>query len=246
MRVLAHAHTTYSQDGELTPQQLADLARRRGFQAVLLSDHFEHLTGDSFSRLVEECRWIPHCLMVPGYERSWRGYHVLAFGVEEWLDDPDLERWSRKIRDAGGITAIAHPGRYRHQIPDDVLAACDAVEVWNSKFGYDGSIGPNPRAYHLLGGARKALCGQDLHGVRHASSVALDIAGTLAPRETILDTLRQGRFRMSNGFFAFDGDLTVSARASLALAHAGRSLVRDAAIKIVQTMRRVVRRPSKP
>ena len=87
MKVLAHAHTTYSADGELTVAELADLATLRGFQAVLVSDHFEHLTVESFAHLVADCKAITSCLMVPGYERSWRGYHVLALGVFEWFDD---------------------------------------------------------------------------------------------------------------------------------------------------------------
>ena len=241
MRVLAHAHTTYSADGELTPPELADLAAQRGFQAVLLSDHFEHLTQDRFQRLVAECRSIDNCLMIPGYERSWRGYHVLALGVEQWFDDPVLPAWAAKVRGARGITAMAHPGRYGHVIPGDILAACDGVEVWNSKRGYDGSIGPNPRAYDLLGGVRRPLCGQDLHGIRHASSVALELGATPVDRVCILDALRQGKYRMANRLYGFDGKLPTSARAALAVIHAGRGPAVKAAIRIVKRITRARR-----
>jgi hypothetical protein len=241
VRVLAHAHTTYSGDGELTPQELATLAAQRGFQAVLISEHFEDLTAETFQRLVEECRSIRSCLLVPGYERSWRGYHVLALGVETWFDDPAPDRWAANVRRAGGFIAMAHPGRYRHEIPDDVLAICDAVEVWNSKRGYDGAVGPNPRAFKLLGGTRRPLCGQDLHGVRHASTVALDVDASLAERVCILDTLRQGRYRMTNGLYAFDGDLSALARALLSLFHAGRSPAIRAAERIVKRATRARR-----
>jgi hypothetical protein len=241
MRVLAHAHTMYSDDGELTPPQLADMAQRRGFHAVLLSDHFEHLTENKFYRLVAECRSIDNCLMIPGYERSWRGYHVLALGVDRWFDDPTLPAWAVRVRGAGAITAMAHPGRYAHEIPDDVLEACDAVEVWNSKRGYDGSIGPNPRAYDLLGGSRRPLCGQDLHGIRHASSVALELDATTIERASILDALRRGTYRMANRFYGFDGKLPASARAALAVIHAGRRPAINAAIRIVKRMKRARR-----
>jgi hypothetical protein len=241
VKVLAHAHTTYSGDGELTPQELADVAARRGFQAVLLSDHFEDLTAQSFARLVGDCRAITSCLMVPGYERSWRGYHVLALGVDTWFDDPTPESWAANVRAAGGLTTMAHPGRYRHEIPNDILAICEAIEVWNSKAGYDGAVGPNPRAYKLLGGTRRPLCGQDLHGVRHASMVALDAQASSADRASILETIRQGRYRMTNGFYAFDGALSSAARAFLAVFHAGRTPAMNAAMRIVKKARRARR-----
>jgi hypothetical protein len=243
VRILAHAHTTYSEDGELTPQQLATLARGRGFQAVLLSDHFEHLTKERFDALVAECRSISECLMIPGYERSWGGYHVLALGVDQWFDDAGLPGWAAKVRGAGAITAMAHPGRYAYEIPEDVLAACDAVEVWNSKRGYDGGVGPNPRAYDLLGAGRRPLCGQDLHGVRHASSVALELDATRVDRACILDTIHQGRYRMANRLYGFDGTLPASARAVLTVVHAGRRPAINAAITIVKKLKRARRYP---
>src|SRR5262245_26402445 len=154
---MIHAHTTYSADGELQPRQLATLARRRGFDAVLVSDHFESLREDTFAKLVEECRSISECLMVSGYERGFRGYHVLALGVDQWSDDTHVLKWCERISAAGGITVVAHPSRYNHVIPRDILEAVDAVEVWNSKFAYDGEVGPNPRSYALLGARRYPL-----------------------------------------------------------------------------------------
>ena len=56
MKVMIHAHTTFSADGELHPQQLADLARSHGFGAVLVSDHFESLNPRAFEELVAACR----------------------------------------------------------------------------------------------------------------------------------------------------------------------------------------------
>ncbi|PYV15162.1 MAG: hypothetical protein DMG07_10490, partial [Acidobacteria bacterium] len=144
MKILVHAHTTFSGDGELSPRELAALARRSGFRAVLVTDHFESLNPDSFRALCESCRSIGDCLMVPGYERSWKGYHVLALGANEWYDDAEIGDWALKVRRHGGIVVLAHPTRYRHQVPAPILEACDAVEVWNSKPAYDGSIGPHP------------------------------------------------------------------------------------------------------
>ena len=229
MKVLAHAHTTYSRDGELTAQQLARLAASRGFAAVLLSDHFEDLNAESFGRLVAECRSIRECLMIPGYERDWRGYHVLALAVDRWFDNPALDQWAGNVHRAGGLTVMAHPGRYRHEIPADILSICEAIEVWNSKRGYDGAVGPNPRAYTLLHDGQRPLCGQDLHGMRHASRVALDLRTSSVNQAAILRAIRAGDYRMTNGRYAFGAALSPAVRIALSSFHALRTPLLNAA-----------------
>jgi len=207
MKVMIHAHTTFSADGELTPSSLGHLARKRGFDAVLVSDHFESLKPQQFAALVADCRRVTDCLMVPGYERSFRGYHILALGIDQWFDDQQISSWADNVRNAGGIVAAAHPSRYGHNIPHDILNSCDAVEVWNSKFAYDGKFAPNPRAYLLLGDNRYPLCSQDLHGVRHASAVGIQIHKTCSTGPEILDCIRRGEYKMTNGVLSFNRHL---------------------------------------
>jgi hypothetical protein len=232
MKVLAHAHTLFSSDGELTPQELADLARRRGFSAVLVSDHFESLTAERFAELRRACSRVTGCLLAPGYERSWNGYHVLALGVDAWFDDADLGVWAGRVRAAGGITVLAHPSRYRHRVPASVLGACDAVEVWNSKFAYDGALAPNPAAFDLLGPDRYPLCGQDLHGRRHASSVALRLSGPYTTAREIVECLKRGDYWMENRLWRFERQLPSSRRLVCALFHRGRRIAVNLAIRI--------------
>ena len=230
MRILVHAHTTFSGDGELSPRELAALARRSGFRAVLVTDHFESLNPDSFRALCESCRSIGDCLMVPGYERSWKGYHVLALGANEWYDDAEIGDWALKVRRHGGIVVLAHPTRYRHQVPAPILEACDAVEVWNSKTAYDGSIGPHPSGYLLLNAARFPVCSQDLHGVRHLTRVGVELERDCSNSAQVLQCLRSGRYRMTNGLFRFGRVLPPYAGGMLGLVHLIRRRLVEAAI----------------
>ena len=66
MKAMLHVHTCFSSDGELTPRTIGRLAKERGFDAVLLADHYESLDAESFAALREECRWVTNCLLVPG------------------------------------------------------------------------------------------------------------------------------------------------------------------------------------
>lgn len=238
MKVMIHAHTTFSADGELSPQDLAGVARSRGFDAVLVSDHFESLKPSTFAVLVDCCRDTTNCLMVPGYERSFRGYHILALGVDRWIDDAQIANWAANVRSAGGIVALAHPSRYRHRIPPDILAACDAVEVWNSKFVYDGEFAPNPQAYLLLEGRRFPLCSQDLHGVRHASGVGVELPKMCGTGAEILDCLKTGEYRMTNGVLNFDRSLPGFAVPLLAAFHQARRQTVKAAIGLRRSLKK--------
>jgi hypothetical protein len=232
MKLMIHAHTTYSADGELAPAQLAGVARRRGFDAVLVSDHFESLKEETFRRLVAECRQITDCLMVPGYERSFRGFHVLALGVDRWFTDRDIQEWCDNVRSAGGITAVAHPSRYDHIIPQDILEAVDAVEVWNSKFFYDGEFAPNPRAYRLLGNRRYPLCSQDLHGTRHASPVGVKLDRKCTSGAEIISCLQSRQYRMTNGVFSFDHALSKASSEVLDIFHLTRRRAVKSAVSL--------------
>jgi hypothetical protein len=230
MNIMIHAHTTYSSDGELSPAQLAFLARWHGFDAVLVSDHFESLRDETFARLVAECRAVSDCLLIPGYERSFGGYHILALGVDVWFDDRDILRWCDNVRSAGGIAVVAHPVRYSHRIPAAILEAVDAVEVWNSKFAYDGGLGPNPQAYCLLGRNRYPLCSQDLHGVRHVCPVGVQITRGCRTAAEIFSCLQQGRYWMTNGVICYGADLSKTSHQILSAYHAARRPTVEAAV----------------
>ena len=238
MKVMVHAHTTFSGDGELTPQELAQLARKRGFDAVMVSDHFESLKESTFQKLVAECSRVSECLMVPGYERSFRGYHVLALGIDKWIDDRNVQCWADAVRSAGGIVVAAHPSRYNHAIPSDILEACDGVEVWNSKFFYDGEVGPNPRSFPLLGKSRQPFCSQDLHGVRHASPVGMLFQRQLSTGREIITAVRGGEYRMTNGVLTFDTGLAGRSQTLLRTFHTARRRAVSGAVELRRWIRR--------
>jgi hypothetical protein len=63
------------------------------------------------------------------------------------------------------------------------------------------------RAYRLLGRHRYPLCGQDLHGTRHASPVGVELECRCANAAEIIACLQQGRYRMTNGVVSFGSEL---------------------------------------
>ncbi len=240
-RILAHAHTSYSRDGRCSPARLAALAASHRFDAVLLSDHWEHLDERSYARLVADCDAQRACLLVPGYERSWAGYHLCAYGVRSWSDAADLTSWASEVRDARGLVCLVHPARYGFSVPESILDACDAVEVWNSKRPYDGGLAPHPDAAGLLGPDLLAMAGQDFHRRSDLTSVALRMTAETEPDE-LMDEIRAGRFSITSRWLRFERLPPTRLRPLLRTWQAVRPALWVVPLTVFRSLRRLVRR----
>ena len=130
----SHLHTIFS-DGKRTPAQAAQLARERGLNFMISTEH-----NTSAAHRI----WGDHAgsdlLIISGEEVTTRTGHLLALGIEpgSWIDwrfrasDGRLREIVDRIHDHGGIAVAAHPyggciGCFWRFGFDDL----DAVEVWN-------------------------------------------------------------------------------------------------------------------
>ena len=242
MKLLFHAHTTFSHDGKLSPQELAQLAAAKGFSAVFLSEHFEDLDAESYQRIVEACEQVDStCMLVPGYERDWNGYHIIAFGVSVWLDDLDMTTWADQVREAGGLVCMAHTSRYNHRIPEAILQVCDVVEVWNSKRPYDGLLGPEPKAYALLGARRQPLAGQDVHKKRDLNRLAVEIESVFTIAD-MLAAVKDGAYVLTSPLMTLDGYPSGIKRLLLRLWHPVRRVAWSIPVGSYHFLRRAMRK----
>ena len=73
-----------------------------------------------------------------------------------------------------------------------MLAAVDGVEVWNSKWIYDGGLGPHPRSLALASG-KLWMAGQDVHRHKHFSRLLIE-----TPSPDVLEDLAAGRYVFLN------------------------------------------------
>jgi predicted metal-dependent phosphoesterase TrpH len=127
LKIDLHVHTFYSYDSTITPRELVVWARKRGLDAVAVTDHDVFKGALKLSKNKE-------FLIIPGIEVSTRCGHVLGLdingGIPPKLDVPmTLER----IHEAGGIAIAAHPTAiYRGKLGRHVTSEFDAVEVINA------------------------------------------------------------------------------------------------------------------
>ncbi|HVP41676.1 MAG TPA: CehA/McbA family metallohydrolase [Candidatus Krumholzibacteriaceae bacterium] len=127
LKIDLHVHTFYSYDSTITPKELIIWAKKRGLNAVAVTDH------DVFEGALRLSR-NKDFLIIPGIEVSTLYGHVLGIDVRERIPPKlDVTTTIENIHKAGGIAIAAHPTAiYRGKLRRHVTAEFDAVEVINA------------------------------------------------------------------------------------------------------------------
>jgi hypothetical protein len=140
LRVAAHVHSTWSYDGEWRLEDLARAFARRGYDAVLMSEHDRTFDDDRWERFQAACAAASAAgaLLVPGVEYSDAEnlVHVPVWGAERFLGrDRPTGQVLRDARAAGAVAVLAHPHRRDawRSLEADWLGLAHGVEIWNRK-----------------------------------------------------------------------------------------------------------------
>jgi hypothetical protein len=202
LRIAAHVHSTWSYDGEW---KLVDLARafaRRGYDAVLMSEHDRTFDDERWERYRAACAAASTggALLVPGIEYSdaQNLVHVPVWGADGFLGkDRPTGELLRAARAAGAVAVLAHPDRreaWRSFAPEWLVLA-HGVEIWNRKV--DGWA-PGPAGLRLAAAVHDLwpFHGLDFHCARQFFPLAMTTPLDVAPSvEVVLDAVRAGRLR---------------------------------------------------
>ena len=157
IRADLHVHTTYSKDSLITPKDLVYYAKKRGLNAVAVTDH-NQLEGAR--KIAKETDF----LVIPGMEVSSRDGHIIALNVQELIPKGlSAVETVERIHKAGGVAIACHPYVYfKGCLRENVCATFDAVEVINARaFPYKNSVKKAEESAKRLGLSRVA--GTDAH-----------------------------------------------------------------------------------
>lgn len=152
-----HVHTTYSKDSLITPEDLIYYAKKRGLNAVAVTDH-NQLEGAY--KIAKETDF----LIIPGMEISSMDGHIVALNVRELIPRGlTAAKTVELIHKAGGIAVACHPYVYfKGCLKDKVCGTFDAVEVINARaFPFKRSVKKAEETAEKLGLPRVA--GTDAH-----------------------------------------------------------------------------------
>ena len=157
IKVDLHVHTTYSHDSLITPKDLVYYAKKRGLNAVAVTDHNE-LEGAY--KIAKETDF----LIIPGMEVSSAAGHIVALNVRELIPRGlTVPETVERIHKAGGVAIACHPYVYfKGALKENVCSTFDAVELINSRaFPFKRSVRKAEETAKQLGLVRVA--GTDSH-----------------------------------------------------------------------------------
>lgn len=152
-----HVHTTYSSDSLITPKDLVYFAKKRGLNAVAVTDH-NQLEGAY--KIAKETDF----LIIPGMEVSSGDGHIVALNVQELIPKGlSAPETVEQIHKAGGVAIACHPYVYfKGCLRAKICSTFDAIEVINARaFPFKRSITKAEETAKNLGLSRVA--GTDAH-----------------------------------------------------------------------------------
>jgi len=132
MRIDMHVHTKkYSQCAVPDAEQMVTAAIEAGLDGIVLTEHNHMWKVDEINQLREK---FPGFKIFNGVEVSVKDVgDILVYGVSYSFavyKDMPIQELVCKVREEGGIMAIAHPYRYQDYIPDEIFEyQIDGVEV---------------------------------------------------------------------------------------------------------------------
>jgi len=111
MKVDFHVHTKYSPDSNAEVSEILQFAKRRGLDAIAITDH-DNLQGNREARRIRTSRDVE---IIPGVELTlpagkW-GLHVIALNIDEYISFRNVEEAILKLRKTKAILILPHPFR---------------------------------------------------------------------------------------------------------------------------------------
>jgi predicted metal-dependent phosphoesterase TrpH len=185
-----HCHTfPLSQCSSLRPEELVDLARARGIDGVVLTEHDTRWQPDALAALRRRTGF----LVLSGVELTTDRGHVLAYGVGP--GHPPLATLAAArlaAEDDAALLFLAHPARDGLlNVDHEIVSSVASVEAVN---GSDSRL-QNIAAKGLARGfPRPGIGGSDAHTAAEVGRAATRFAAQIASEAYLLAALRAGQY----------------------------------------------------
>ena len=180
MKIVLHAHSTWSYDGRWDLARIARFYGAFGVDAVMMTEHDTGFVPSAYETYRQACAAAStaRCTLVPGIEYSCpdNDIHILTWGLPDFLAEhrPVAETLEAVAR-AGGAAVFAHPVRRSafRLFDRGWIPLLSGVEIWNRKS--DGlTWGREAEALVAETGLAPTV-GQDFHRLRHAYPLTMHV-----------------------------------------------------------------------
>lgn len=140
LRLDLHIHSWFSYDCFQSPQQIVDIAHKRGLDGIAVTDH------DTFDGSLATTEIVDDLLLISGEEVRTDDYDdLLALFIDEPIESRQFTDAVAEIHDQGGVAVLPHPYRKFETVPEWVIETIDAIEGLNAR----SKLAKNDRAREL-------------------------------------------------------------------------------------------------
>jgi predicted metal-dependent phosphoesterase TrpH len=190
-----HVHA-FVGDGWIPPWELPREARRRGLDAIAVTNHNQVLAARVVRWFAER---LPAPIVLTGEEVTAPGYHLIAAGIGRHVD------WRLGARDAvssihaqGGVAIAAHPRERYWAAYDDALDVLDGAEAAHPLMIGDPEGGAELDAFYTRAGEVRirplsAIGSSDYHLLSAVGLCRTLVLARERSADAILEAVRNGR-----------------------------------------------------
>ena len=129
MKLDLHIHSKYSFDSISDPKKIVDIARKKGLDAIAITDHNTikgSLIGRKFSKDI---------MVICGSEIGTDKGDILGLFLNEEIKKRTYFEAIDEIKDQDGIAVLAHPFKRINKFDEEILKKIDAIEGFNARAG---------------------------------------------------------------------------------------------------------------
>jgi len=190
MRIDIHIHSSYSSDGQVSPEEILRHAKKIELEGLAITDH-NKIKGSV--KLWKENKNTKDFVVIPGMEVSSIEGHILALGIMELIPRGlTPEETIQKITDLGGVAIASHPYRFWSGLGEERIrkSKFEVIEVVNSR----SLKRENLKAKKL---AKELGCGRtggsDSHSLTHLGNAYTKLENPSSNTDDILEQIGKGR-----------------------------------------------------
>ncbi|MCC7119672.1 MAG: PHP domain-containing protein [Anaerolineales bacterium] len=133
LKVEFHCHTNASKDSLTKPEDLIRVARKKGIERLMITDH-NSIAGAKAAALLD-----PELVIVGEEIMTTRGELLASFVQEEIPAGLSPQETLRRLKAQGAFISVSHPfdrfrnGAWHEEDLLEILPEVDAIEVFNAR-----------------------------------------------------------------------------------------------------------------